>query len=125
MPCCGVGPGVQLHGNGITKAASFRSWLPGVPLTLAPGACTIVVLPPTNEACPEGSCGLVTIFTLAPSKPPVQFICGLVVEVPEKEIPGAPTRMLLRHCVIPESVQWSVTHPTGLKCVFSPMFGSS
>src|ERR1041384_1446032 len=25
MPCCGVGPGVQLHGNGMTNAASLRS----------------------------------------------------------------------------------------------------
>src|SRR3954452_18545821 len=25
IPCCGVGPGVQLQGIGITKAASFRS----------------------------------------------------------------------------------------------------
>src|ERR1700730_16146540 len=36
-PCCGVAPGVKLHGNGITKALSLRSWLPGVPLALAPG----------------------------------------------------------------------------------------
>src|ERR1044072_8966859 len=45
MPCCGVGPGVQLHGKGITNTLSFRSWLPGVPLTLAPAACTNGVLP--------------------------------------------------------------------------------
>src|SRR5437016_1075067 len=38
IPCCGVAPGVQLHGFGITKTLSFRIWLPGVPLALAPGA---------------------------------------------------------------------------------------
>src|ERR1700674_1265063 len=38
MPCWGVGPGVQLHGLGITNTLSLRIWLPGVPLELAPGA---------------------------------------------------------------------------------------
>src|ERR1700682_6147432 len=37
-PCCGAGPGVQLQGFGITNTLSLRSWLPGVPLALAPGA---------------------------------------------------------------------------------------
>src|SRR5436190_22144249 len=45
MPCCGVGPGVKLHGFGITNTLSFSSWLPGVPLELAPGDCTSGVLP--------------------------------------------------------------------------------
>src|SRR5437764_13503596 len=103
-PCCGVGPGVQLHGFGITKTLSFKIWLPGVPLALAPGACTNGVLP-AKLTCPDGSCGLPTTSILAASAPPVQFIWGLAVVVPEKEIPGTPTRMSLRIWVMPETVQ--------------------
>src|SRR3954452_23467350 len=44
-PCCGVGPGVQLHGFGITNTLSFSSWLPGVPLAFAPGEGTSGVFP--------------------------------------------------------------------------------
>src|ERR1035437_6409714 len=106
-PCCGVGPGIQLHGLGITKTLSFRSWLPGVPLALAPGDCTSGVLP-AKDTWPEGSCGFPTTSILAPSYPPVQFICGLVVVVPVKEVlemPGTPTRISLRHWVMPEMAQ--------------------
>src|ERR1039457_1939360 len=49
MPCCGVAPGVKLHGYGITNTLSFMSWLPGVPLALAPGAYTSVVLPANDS----------------------------------------------------------------------------
>src|SRR5215470_15157020 len=95
MPCCGVGPGVQLHGKGITNALMFRSWFPGEPLALAPGAGTNGVLP-AKDTWFDGSCGFPTTTTLAGSAPPVQFICGLVEVVPEKENVGALTRRLLR-----------------------------
>src|SRR5450759_5917405 len=103
-PCCGVGPGVQLHGFGITKTLSLRSWLPGVPLAFAPGDCTSGVLP-ANDTWPEGSCGFPTTSILAASAPPVQFIWGLVDVVPEKVNPGTATLMSLRICVMPETVQ--------------------
>ena len=38
--------------------------------------------------------------------------------VPEKEMAGTPTRISLCHWVMPEMVQWSVTHPSGLKLNF-------
>src|SRR5437870_9982549 len=76
-PCCGVGPGAKLHGYGMTNTVSLRSWLPGVPLALAPGACTSGVLP-AKDTWLDGSEGFPTIAILAPSAPPVQFICGFV-----------------------------------------------
>src|SRR5258708_37862393 len=68
MPCCGVGPGVQLQGYGITNTLSLRIWLPGVPLALAPGAPTSGVLP-ANETWPEGSCGFPVTTMRAASFP--------------------------------------------------------
>ena len=68
MPCCGVAPGVQLHGKGITNTLSLRIWLPGVPLALAPGAWTSGVLP-ANETWPEGSWGLPVTTMRAASFP--------------------------------------------------------
>src|SRR5260370_41524902 len=35
VPFCGGGPGVKLHGNGITNALSFRRWLPAGPFAVA------------------------------------------------------------------------------------------
>ena len=123
-PCCGVGPGAKLHGYGMTNTVSLRSWLPGVPLALAPGACTSGVLP-AKDTWLDGSDGFPTIAILGPSAPPVQFICGFVDVVPVKEIPGAATRMLLRHCVMPEMLQWSVTQPSGFTFSRWPRFGTS
>jgi hypothetical protein len=60
---------------------------------------------PANDTWPEASCGFPTTSILAPSKLPVQFICGLVDVVPEKEMPGTPTRISLRHWVMPERDQ--------------------
>jgi hypothetical protein len=68
----------------------------------------------------------------APSVPreqPVQFICGLVVVVPEKESPGAATRNIARarHGVMPEIEQWFGNPPErfDMACFLPPGFGAT
>ena len=83
------------------------------------------VPPPTNDTWSDGRAGFPVTSILAASADPVQFIWGLVEVVPEKEILGTPTLILDRTWVIPETAQWSATHPSGLKFSLCPRFGNS
>src|ERR1035441_3528313 len=106
------------------------SWLPGVPLgpsRLLAGLPWLVATagPPTNEAWPAGRFGFPVTIILAPSAEPVMFGVGLVELDPLSEMPGTPVTLSLRHEVMPDIVQWSVTQPSGLNFSFCPRLGAS